>query len=223
MGRDNQPKHRQAARDLRRRAATRGPIDRLLIVCEGEKTEPQYLDEIRVEYRLQTANVQILPSDFGTDPLSVVNYAERLFLKGDSHRGIAPHGFDRVTTVFDRDDHATFEAAIAKVRGLDGAYRNDEKRAVPFDAAVSVPCFELWLLLHFRDVQQTMQRGEVIQQLATYLDGYSKGQKQLWQRTKPNLEAAVHRAKAIRPNGVAGPYTDVDALVERLRTLKGGF
>lgn len=47
MGKDNQPKHRQAARDLKRRAAVRQPYERLLIVCEGEKTEPQYLREIQ--------------------------------------------------------------------------------------------------------------------------------------------------------------------------------
>lgn len=47
MGKDNQAKHRQAARDLKRRAAVRQTYERLLIVCEGEKTEPQYLCEIQ--------------------------------------------------------------------------------------------------------------------------------------------------------------------------------
>jgi hypothetical protein len=47
MGKDNQPKHRQVARVLQRRAAVRQPYERLLIVCEGEKTEPQYLREIQ--------------------------------------------------------------------------------------------------------------------------------------------------------------------------------
>ena len=88
MGKDNQPKHRQKERDLRRRAAIRQPYQRLLIVCEGEKTEPQYLDEIRQELRLATAHVQVRPSGFGTEPLQVVEYAEHLFRHGDRAGGI---------------------------------------------------------------------------------------------------------------------------------------
>lgn len=48
MGKDGQPKHRQAARELLRRKAQRQPAERLLIVCEGAKTEPLYLGEIRL-------------------------------------------------------------------------------------------------------------------------------------------------------------------------------
>lgn len=88
MGKDNQPKHRQKERDLRRRTAIRQPYDRLLIVCEGEKTEAQYLDEIRQELRLATAHVQVRSSGFGTQPAQVVEYAEHLFRNGDRAGGI---------------------------------------------------------------------------------------------------------------------------------------
>lgn len=47
------------ARSLRRRAAVRQPFERLLVVCEGEKTEPLYLEEIRQELRLSSATVQV--------------------------------------------------------------------------------------------------------------------------------------------------------------------
>ena len=103
MGRDNQPKERQKARDLHRKAAKRQPFERLLIVCEGEKTEPLYLDEIRRECRLTTAHVQVRPSADGTESLQVVNFAERLFLEGDRAKAIDPLAFDRVIAVFDRD------------------------------------------------------------------------------------------------------------------------
>ena len=51
MGRENQAKDRQKARDLHRKAAKRQPFARLLIVCEGEKTKPLYLAEIRRAFR----------------------------------------------------------------------------------------------------------------------------------------------------------------------------
>ena len=75
MGADHQAKHRQDGRSLRRKAASRKSADRVLIICEGSKTEPQYLDEIRQEQRLPTAYVYVIGAVEGNDPLSVVNYA----------------------------------------------------------------------------------------------------------------------------------------------------
>lgn len=175
MGKDNQPKHRQQERDLRRRATIRQPYERLLIVCEGEKTEPQYLDEIRQELRLATAHVQVRPGAFGTEPIQVADYAEHLFRRGDRANGIEAKTFDRVIAVFDRDDHRTYHEALAKAASLDRHLTNDEKIRIPFQAVAAVPCFELWLLLHFEDVQAPIHRNEVYQRLRQYLPGYEKG------------------------------------------------
>ena len=82
MGKDGQPKHRQTARELLRRKAQRQPAERLLIVCEGSKTEPLYLGEIRQQLRLPSANVQVQPAAYGTEPLRIIEYAERLFTEG---------------------------------------------------------------------------------------------------------------------------------------------
>lgn len=49
MGKDNQPKARQAAK-LARKKARRAPYERILIVSEGSKTEPHYFGEIRAYY-----------------------------------------------------------------------------------------------------------------------------------------------------------------------------
>ncbi len=165
MGKDGQPKARQKARELRRHAARRQPADRLLIVCEGEKTEPRYLNEIRRELRLPSANIQVQPTAYGTEPLRIVDYAEDLFRNGNRERGISARGFDRVIAVFDRDSHHSYHAALAKAVALNERMINDEGVKVPFDAVVSVPCFELWLLLHFEDVLAPIERGDVYQRL----------------------------------------------------------
>jgi RloB-like protein len=104
MGKEGQPKHRQAARELLRRKAQLQPAERLLIVCEGSKTEPLYLGEIRQQLRLPSANVQVQPAAYGTEPLRIVEYAERLFTEGQRALGIHARTFDRVVVVFDRDD-----------------------------------------------------------------------------------------------------------------------
>ncbi|WP_297462925.1 RloB domain-containing protein [Ferrovum sp.] len=94
MGKDNQPKARQAAQ-LARKAGHRASYDRILIVTEGSKTEPLYLGEIRKEFRLQIANVQVQHSQYGTSPLRIMEYAEHLFVNGDEEKNIQPRAFEQ--------------------------------------------------------------------------------------------------------------------------------
>ncbi len=225
MGKDGQPKHRQAARDLLRRKAQRQPAERLLIVCEGSKTEPLYLGEIRQQLRLPSANVQVQPAAYGTEPLRIVEYAERLFTDGQRGLGIHARSFDRVVVVFDRDEHHTYHAALQRVAALNGRLENDERVKVPFEAVLSVPCFELWLLLHFEDVFAPLQRDEALARLRGYLADYAKGQGYHWAATRDRLDAATGRANALVAAGHTAeegrqPYTNMHELVHRLLHLK---
>jgi len=96
MGRDNTPKERLFRRKATKEAR-RASYARILIVTEGSKTEPMYLEEIRAAYNLFSANVAVEPSQLGTAPIQVVRYAERLFKKGDPYKGIRPRSFDFVS------------------------------------------------------------------------------------------------------------------------------
>jgi len=225
MGKDGQPKHRQAARELLRRKAQRQPAERLLIVCEGAKTEPLYLGDIRQQLRLPSANVQVQPAAYGTEPLRIVEYAERLFTEGQRALGIHARSFDRVVVVFDRDEHRTYHAALQRVAALNGRLENDERVKVPFEAAVSVPCFELWLLLHFEDVFAPLHREDAVVRLRGYLAGYAKGQGSRWAVTRERLDVATARAEALLAAGHTAedgtqPYTNMHELVHRLLHLK---
>lgn len=224
MGEDNQPKHRQASRDLSRKKAKRETYERLLIICEGEKTEPQYLNEIKNELKLRTAHVQVFQSPLGTTPLQVVDGAEQIFLNGDPVRDIRPREFDRVFMVFDRDSHQTFFNALARVNSLNNYYQNDDGELTPFHAIPSLPCFELWLLFHFQNVQSPIQRWDVYKMLGQYLPCYQKGSKGHWQNTKEHLELAIQRSgaqiKLAKPMNGSGPSTAMHELVLHLLHLK---
>ena len=80
MGTDNLFHKRKAknSKELKRRASRRDPYKKILIVCEGEKTEPNYFEDIREYYRLNTVNVEVR-GDCGSDPMSVVNFAKQRF------------------------------------------------------------------------------------------------------------------------------------------------
>jgi len=54
MARDDSPQERQQ-KQLERKLGRRASYDRILIVSEGSKTEPNYFREIRAAFRLHTA------------------------------------------------------------------------------------------------------------------------------------------------------------------------
>ncbi len=223
MGKDNQPKARQAAK-LARKRARRASYDRILIVSEGSKTEPQYFCEIRAHFRLHTANVQVQPSALGTQPLQVVEYAEQLFLNGDPAKQIQPKAFEQVYAVFDRDNHGTYHDALTKAASLHKKMRSDLGQHVTFQAIASVPCFELWLLLHFADILAPVHRNEVYERLRVHLPGYDKGQGGHFERTRPHIDLAMQRAVHLAHIHTAHrgiePYTDMHTLVDLLTKLK---
>jgi len=223
MGRDDSPKERQR-RQLERKLERRAGYDRILIVSEGARTEPNYFKEIRAEYRLHSANVEVQPGAFGTQPLQVVDYARELFEKGDARKGIRPRAFEQVYAVFDRDDHPTFHDALARARALDGTLRNDLRQPVKFAAIASRPSFEFWLLLHFEDVRHLIHRDEAMRRLKRHLPGYDKGYGRAFAETRSELQTAMDRARALAervdPANDAEPYTGVVHLVELLTRLK---
>jgi hypothetical protein len=220
MGRDNAPKERQR-RQLERKQGRCASYERVLIVSEGSKTEPNYFKEIRAAYRLHNANVEIRPTHFGTDPVQVVEYAQNLFENGDRHKRIQPRAFEQVYAVFDRDDHLHYFDALERAESLDGKLRNDNKRLVTFKAIASVPCFELWLLLHYENVQAPIHRNEVIQRLKQHLPGYEKGAHDTFARTRCLLGTARLRAQSLdyAISNSDDPHTDIFALVDLLTTL----
>lgn len=222
MGKDNQPKERQK-KDLARKRKKRSTYDRILIVCEGTKTEPKYFKEIQVHYRLQTANVQVEPSRLGTSPRQVVEYARDLFLNGHAHKGIQRKSFEQIFAVFDRDDHANYHEALQLVASLDGKLRNDLKKSVVFRAIASVPCFELWLLLHYEEIHHPIHRDEVQHRLKNHIPEYEKGAGGYYELTRSQMAVATQRARSLADQTTAydgqQPYTDVDTLANFLVSL----
>ncbi|MFZ4987226.1 MAG: RloB family protein [Blastocatellia bacterium] len=225
MVRHNSSRKRQR-RELERKVNQRASYDRILIVTEGSKTEPNYFKEIRRWYRLKTTNVVVCSSISGTSPMQVVNSAHDLFAKGDHSRSIEAKRFDRVYAVFDRDEHANFIDALKTAESYKGNLKNDDKEIVIFKAIVSVPCFELWLLLHFEDIKSPIERHETLSRLKAHLPDYKKNSQNLFEITKQNLEQASQRAAVLSQLKTEidhrGPYTDVAELVSLLVNLHGG-
>ncbi len=223
MGRDGQAKDRQLRRNAVKEAR-RASYARILIVTEGSKTEPLYLQEIRAVHQLHSANVEVQPGQLGTAPIQVVRYAQQLLEEGDLYKGIRPRSFDQVYAVFDRDEHDSYFNALSLAQSLDGKLRNDDRQPVSFKAIASVPSFELWLLLHYEDVQALMSRDEVMRRLKLHITGYDKGAGGVFAATRDKLEVATQRAQALAANFNAysdpEPFTALHELVTLLTRLR---
>jgi hypothetical protein len=223
MARDNSPKERQQ-KQLERKLGRRESHDRVLIVSEGSKTEPNYFREIRSAYRLHTASVEVQPSDFGTAPIQVVKYALALFENGDRHKNIQQRAFERVYAVFDRDDHGSYFDALNLAASLNGKLKNDIKQTVVFRAIASVPSFELWLLLHFEDIQTPLHRDDVMRRLKLHIPGYDKGAGNAFSVTRKHVGVATERAERLAAqfsaHAAPEPFTAVVDLVKLLTTLR---
>lgn len=220
MGTDDlfHKRKQRLAASLYRNKSRKAPYARVLIVCEGAKTEPNYLKEIRDTYRLSTANIDICGEECGSDPLSVVNYAIKKFR--------ADQDYERVYCVIDRDKHATFDAAMDKLR------QTKLGKSIVFTAITSVPCFEFWLLLHFvYTTRQFCAPGNasncelVITELnkRQRIPGYSKGARNIFALTKEKLPKAIKHAKQLqqhnRTSGASNPATNMHELIEYLTSL----
>lgn len=129
-----------------RKVDTREVKKRFLIVCEGEKTEPNYFRSFRVPKNIVEIDVQGL----GENPSKLVQSAKELIKEED---------YDRVWCVFDRDcwTKEDFNNAIhcAESHGFKVAYSNE--------------AFELWYVLHFEFLNTGIPRSDYLQKLTSLL------------------------------------------------------
>jgi hypothetical protein len=190
---------------LSRRAGTAVEAETIAIVCEGEKTEVIYFNGIRTLHRLATARVQIV--GLGADPLTVVKEAELL-----------QRDYDHVWAVFDVEasgahatSHRTLKQAIARA----------ERAGI--HCAISHPCFELWLLLHFRPQTAYLNNEAARSKVRQCRCGYdAKGFdfRKVW----PHHRTAIDNARVLdlrqRANitdiAQRNPWTTVYELVEQV-------
>ena len=220
MGTDNLFSRRKAAKvtQLQRAKNSREPYDKVLIVCEGEKTEPHYLIALRDHLKLSQTNIKIDP-DCDSSPTSVVKYAKELIKESFKDP------YDHVFCVIDRDRHADFDTAIAQIYG----YR---KKDTKLHAIVSNPCFEFWILLHFDYTTKLFgTSGDspcmdlIKNNLKVFIKNYEKGDKAIMPHIiKSGLEMAATNAKraneTAKRNDTGNPTTQMDELVDYLKNLR---
>lgn len=192
---------------LKRQKYVRAPYDKVLIVCEGKKTEPNYFNGLKNHLRLKSANVAIVGE--GATPAKIVERAKKLDLQ--EKRKDDP--FDKIFCVFDKDTHSDYETA------LDHCARKN------YIAISSVPAFEYWLLLHFHYTTSPYKdSAEVLRGLKNYMADYEKNDTGIFKKLQDKLETAKKNAARSLQDRIQAktdnPSTRVHIFVEALQAIK---
>ena len=196
---------------LGRRGPSRDPKHRLLLVCEGTKTEPLYFKYLQHAFRNRLVQVEIS----GEGKASVTLVKRALELRDEAERAARAQRddnlrFDEVWCVCDVDEHRHLDQALelAAANGI--------------RVALSNPCFELWALLHFQLQSKAIHRHDA-QRLVKELLGVKEDKLLPLDRLHHGYADAVRRAQSLRKtaHGVGqprrNPSTNVDELTEQIR------
>ncbi len=171
-----------------------------LIICEGHETEPTYFKNFRnpgvtIDIKKVNSNTQKLV----TDVLKNISYSK--------------NDFDQIWCVFDKDnfDPSDFNNAIntANINNIHVAYSNQ--------------CFELWYVLHFRELTVPVPRRNYERILDGHLKReYKKNDKNIFKDLRGYTPVAIKNAKSLLNNHIKinpsdqDPSTTVHLLVEQL-------
>ena len=188
-----------------------------LIMTEGIETEVNYFGNMRdiINKRFQQREIEtnypIKVEGTGRSTSVLVREAIKKRSQGN---------FSDVWVVFDKDANIDFDEAIklAKDNNIKVAWSNES--------------FELWLLLHFQNLNASLPRDRYIQMLDRHFKtyslnngSYSKTILNIFDITKDRVEQAISRSEKLKQeykeDGVfsqtsMNPCTTVDALVNEL-------
>lgn len=194
--------HSRSINDFRRRRGTRLPGKVVLIVCEGDKTEPNYFHALRQKFRLSNLSVRIIPGKGA--PITIVNCAIQEKKNQDA---------DEVWCVFDTEnpnENPTLVDAITKAK------------KAKINLAISNPSFEYWYFIHFDPTSRPFANGQEMKRaLRIHIPDYEENA-----NVFPILDArtpeAIKNAETLRGNSheswdiLPNPSTGVDKLVQEV-------
>jgi hypothetical protein len=197
---------------LRRRSGVRDLAKRFLIVCEDQKSAPNYFDARKKHLRLDATSVRVAGSGGRTQPIQVVERAVEIRdSAADADSGTEPS--DEVWCVIDGDYGAKINNARAKAE------------ANGVQLAISTKCFEYWVLLHFEESDTATNDCDTLVSALRkkHLSDYQKGSCDFTSIVE-HVHDASKRAEKLRKPGIGrgdlpenqDPCTEVYKLINAI-------
>jgi hypothetical protein len=169
--------------DYRRTRGNKTPGKVVVIVCEGQKTEPNYFNALRQKYRLSNLDVKIV-ADQGA-PISVVKCAADEI---DEKKKFG-ESVDEIWCVFDTEnpnENPSLRDAIEKAR------------SAKFSLAISNPSFEYWYFIHFEQSNRPFANGQVMKRaIRAHIPNYDESAN-VFPVLDEHTQIAINNAESLR-------------------------
>ncbi|MEP7319779.1 MAG: RloB family protein [Panacibacter sp.] len=198
----------------KRKTESRIQRERILIVCEGEKTEPNYFKSIEKMLPKGVLHLDIL--GVGANTGSVVAHAVK---ENNKYLGTLEE-YDQVWVVFDKDDFPD--------QNFNNAIYLAQKSNIK--CAESNEAFELWYVLHFQFLSSAIKRTQYFEILSKIMGAkYEKNNENMYDYlTKHGNEInAITWAEKLDLKTIdqtpsdKKPHTGVYKLIQVLNKFKG--
>jgi hypothetical protein len=207
----------------KREVKKRKPNKRILILCEGKETEPNYFQGLKSDKfhqnKLAALRIEIYDPKQNRDKKKntgkeLIVQAKRLKQGAEAEK----NPYDDIWIVIDKDGYTKHPQTFDHARG--------NKIKIAFSSI----SFEFWFLLHFKFTTKSYQKADdLISYLTRYMQDYDKVDDN-YSFLKDKTQIAIENAQRVREyrkvdieRGTQiyelNPYTDVDLLVKNLLNL----
>lgn len=217
---------KRRARDVKKRKVEfKSKRKFYLIVCEGEKTEPNYFESLKAS--LPKGVLELVSIDIdgtGKNTLSIIEESKKL---RNNYEEKYLRKIDKVWAVFDKDSFPS--------RNFNNAINKGENSRPKINCAWTNEAFELWYLLHFnyyntgisRQKYQKLIEREINQASGRTDFKYAKNSKEMFSILNKygNQENAIRNAEKLetvyydRSYSNHNPCTKVHKLINELIKL----
>lgn len=204
-------------RSLKRKGATVSPKKKIVVVCEGKNTEPEYIKAFASDKKHPLVTCEPI-GPVGV-PKSIVDKAiqeNKKLLKQAAKSGDSFDENYEVWCVSDADEHPRLFREIQRAKDNGLMY------------ALSNPCIELWGYLHYHQNDAPTHRHEMQKKLTKVMPNYNHKKKAIfnYEHMKGSYNDAVTRAKDLinrrkeedTPN--ENPSTNLYELMDSICTTK---
>ncbi|MDY4788589.1 MAG: RloB family protein [Bacilli bacterium] len=210
---------------------------RHLVYAEGEKTEPNYVNEIKgliaKKYQKNPNDIDvIIASEGGKSTIQLFDFAKKDIKKRIKNNETINH----VWLFFDKDDFKidNFKKTIENIEKMnnsektnDEGFKYDNKTLISWHACFSNEAFELWYCLYFNYLESQLTRKDYEEILNKKLspDKYNKNNinnHELLLKHNGKLDNAIKNAKKLfKINGIINPSTKVFEFIEYFKAYMG--
>jgi len=135
----------------KKKSQLKNPHKKIIIAMEGNKTEPDYFNKLKIEYKKSKLIIPLDRLNTNSDPKHVINQLNDY--KKDNDIDV----LDELWLIIDTENPDNRSQELLSEIA-------DECETKNYRLGMSNPCFEIWLILHYEDsdsISKTAKCGEL--------------------------------------------------------------